>query len=245
MKNVLHYFDCRSRGQALRFALVASGADFEDRRVPTEALVAWKAKARDPSVGGPFASLPILDWGDYRVAQTLAVSDYLSAKLGFDERFSSPEERARDRMIASAAHLDMQVPYTQLMWLSADAPTSRIEATARGLLDALRGKLRQLEVLHTAQPGNSVFFGGDGPSMADWFVYESLDRACTVFATAFDIVLAAEPHMAELRRVLGSNAELIAYAKAGGVPENVTASPNETAIRERLEPLIPSLTTLA
>ena len=35
---VLRYFDCRSRGQALRFALVDTEVDFEDARVPTNAL---------------------------------------------------------------------------------------------------------------------------------------------------------------------------------------------------------------
>ena len=42
---VLRYFDCRSRGQALRFALADAGIEFEDERVPVTALAHFKRPA--------------------------------------------------------------------------------------------------------------------------------------------------------------------------------------------------------
>ena len=238
MPVILHYFECRSRAQALRFALVYSGADFEDRRVPLTAIATWREKARDERMGGPFASLPLLDWNDFRVAQTLAVASYLSAKLGFDDRLGTPEARARDQMVVSAAHLDMQVPYSRMLWLPGDASDARVLDAARSLLEALRLKLHQLEGLHAAQSRAGAFFGGLQPTMADFFVYESIERSCAVFGAFFEESLAATPRMAKLRHMLASHPELVAYARAGGVPQSVTASPSEMAIRARLEPLL-------
>jgi hypothetical protein len=237
MAVILHYFECRSRGQALRFALVGSGADFEDRRVPIEAVANWREKARDDRFGGPFASLPMLDWDDFRVAQTLAIAAYLSARLGFDDRLGTPEARARDQMLVSAAHLDMQAPYSKLLWLPGDASDERIAEVARGLFAALRLKLHQLEGLHAASSSAGVFFGGLQASMADYFVYESIERACSVFGALFEESLAATPRMARLRHMLASDPELVAYTRSSGVPQPVTASPSEMTIRARLDAL--------
>lgn len=237
MPVILHYFDCRSRGQALRFALVASGVDFEDRRIPIEALPRWREKARDESLGGPFASLPLLDWDDFRVAQTLAIASYLAEKLPAQDRPRTPEERAHQQMVIDAAHLDMQVPYSGLMWLAADAPDAKLLGVARGLLEALTLKLHQLEVVHGSRGEVGAFFGGLQPSMADYFVHESLDRACKVFGAVFEEKLAFAPRLARLRSMLESDPEIVSYVAAGGVPTNVTASPTESAIRARLTAL--------
>ena len=55
----LHYFDCRSRGQALRFALADAGVAFEDVRIPIEDLEAFRERvaAAEPgtSSGGTSA----------------------------------------------------------------------------------------------------------------------------------------------------------------------------------------------
>ena len=237
MAVVLHYFECRSRGQALRFALVGSGVDFEDRRVPLEALTRWREKARDESLGGPFASLPVLDWDATRIAQTLAVASYLSEKLGIDERFGDPETRAYQQMIVSAAHLDMQAPYSNLLWLPEDVSDERLIDVARKLLGKLTLKLHQLEALRARQGDAGVFFGGLQPGMADYFVYESLDRACSVFGSIFEENLAVAPRLAKLREMLRSDPGQQAYAKAGGVPANVSGNSREFVIRERLSSL--------
>jgi glutathione S-transferase len=82
---VLRYFDCRSRGQALRFALVDGGVAFEDERIPVEELPAFRERvATEPGHGGPFGSLPVLSWRGQEVAQTLAVASFLAAELDLD-----------------------------------------------------------------------------------------------------------------------------------------------------------------
>ena len=43
MSRCLRYFDCRSRGQALRFALDDAGTAYEDRRLATDRLDLFRA----------------------------------------------------------------------------------------------------------------------------------------------------------------------------------------------------------
>jgi glutathione S-transferase len=143
---VLHYFDCRSRGQALRFAFEDSEVEFEDRRVPVEDLGAFRARACEADLGGPFGALPILEWGEARIAQTLAIATYLSDRLhGPASVTATAERRALLAMVTSAALLDMQVPYRRLLWTPADRTDGALAGVARGLLDYLGTKLLQLD----------------------------------------------------------------------------------------------------
>jgi len=68
----LRYFNCRGRGQALRYLLIDHGVEFADERI--EAGPSWvNDKGR---LGGPFASLPVLHWAGDFVAQTLPIATF-------------------------------------------------------------------------------------------------------------------------------------------------------------------------
>ena len=234
----LHYFSCRSRGQALRFVLWDAGVHFVDARVPVEAFPAWRQQAADPELGGPFASLPVLTWDGLVVAQTLAIAAYLSEKLGHTSRDPGLEARSLQWMVTSAAHLDTQVPYSGLLWLPADTPDERVAAHAQGLRDTLARRFTALERVFAerAEPGGC--FAGEEPGVADWFVFESLDRARSVFGPAIDPALAACPGLSALGERLVKRPRIAAARSGGDIPFAVTASPSESAIRERLPGLL-------
>jgi glutathione S-transferase len=229
----LRYFDCRSRGQALRFALHDSGIQFEDERVPVAELAAWRNDAADPRVGGPFASLPVLQWDGHRVAQTLAIAGYLGERLGLAS--SRLEARSRDAMVGSVAHLDMQVPYSGLLWLAEDTPDAKLAGHAHALHENLAGRLVQLERLHEEEAAGP-FFRGDDPGMGDFFAYESIDRARAVFGARFETTLSRSPRMGALFDAM-SGRPGIAAARAT-LPDRVTASPSEPKLRERIPGLV-------
>jgi len=165
------------------FARLAMGAN-DRMRQRIRSIKRPLNAARRGDVGGPFGSLPLLEWGDYVIAQTLPVAGYLGHRLGH-MRDRAPEERFFLDMISSAAHLDMQAPYTQLLWLPADERCERIASVARSLFDALTRKLAQLDSLLQRAPGEMPFFGGAAPVMADYFVYESITRAVATFGAGF------------------------------------------------------------
>jgi glutathione S-transferase len=229
---VLTYFDCRSRGQALRFALTEAG-DFEDRRLPTTELSAFRG-AREPGTVGPFGALPLLDMDGVRIAQTLAIAGYLVERF---DRASAPDaaSRAHDAMLINAAHLDMQVPYSTLMWSGAGLDDAGFAALAGGLLRHVTGKLAQLEALHVQRVGEGgPFFGGTSPAVADAFVFESLDRAGAVFGVAFQPALASCPRMAALDAAMHDRLNIARLFHEGRVAWPVSASPTEEEVRERL-----------
>jgi hypothetical protein len=72
---VLRYFNCRGRGQALRYLLVDYGIEFVDERF--EADLSWST-FKGAAQGGPFGSLPVLHWGEHTVGQALAIAGYLA-----------------------------------------------------------------------------------------------------------------------------------------------------------------------
>lgn len=228
---VLRYFDCRSRGQALRFAFHLAGQTFRDERTPVEELPAFRNEDLGPACSGPFRALPVLVWGELLLAETLPIAGYLEERLGLLVGPSTPEQRARLAMVASAAHLDLQAPYRELLWLPADVPAERLRATAHGLLAHFARKLAGLE---TELARGGPFFGGEGPTVADAFVYESLDRAIAVFGDAFRPSLADLPALSGLLREMAARPGIARTRETGTVPFQVTASPSEPALRRRV-----------
>ena len=229
---VLRYFDCRSRGQALRFALAGSGVEFVDERLPVADLRSFRARAQEVDVGGPFASLPILAWGEHRVAQTLAIAGFLTEQLAEGEPPSDVGERAFQAMIVSVAHLDMQVPYSPVLWLSEDVPDETLREAGRRLLAHLGRKIEQLERVLSGRRG--PLFGGAAPSLADFFVYESLSRGRAVFGSAFGGHLDGSSGLRALEAAIEERPGIVDLLTRRAVPFVVTGSPNERALRSRL-----------
>ena len=226
---ILRYFDCRSRAQALRFALADLGIDSRDERIPLD-LAAFRAQARHSELGGPFASLPLLVWGELPIAQTLAIASFLERQRPRSAE-PSPEESARLEMVVCAAHLDMQLPHSQLLWLPADHPNERLRRATGRLRDLLLEKTHQLEAL---LQGSEPYFGGAEPAMADYFVFESMTRASAVLGSAFTARLERAPRVQALVSAMHARPAIAALWADGSVPYLVSASPSEPVLRERI-----------
>ena len=87
---VLRYFDCLGRAQPIRNALVDAGVAFEDQRITIGQ--SWRA-LKEQAEGGPFGSLPVLEWGDDCVAQAMPIAGYVARRLGHRERAERPAFR--------------------------------------------------------------------------------------------------------------------------------------------------------
>lgn len=230
---VLRYFDCRSRGQALRFTLADSGVSFEDRRTPIEELTSFRERATAGEIGGPFASLPLLEWQGNTIAQTLAIAGYLSDELKLGGHSPDPGERAFRGMVSSAAHLDMQIPFSRLLWMPEDCSGEKLRSRAQLLLAHLVRKTEQMEALLSGV-GRTPFFGGSEPDVPDYFLYESVSRSCAVFGEAYSRQLARLDRVARLTAAMEARPRLRAWIAGGRVPFRVTASPSEPVLRRRL-----------
>jgi hypothetical protein len=118
------------------------------------------------------------------------------------------------------------------LWLPADSSTEAISAAARQLLSLLTRRLGQLETIFDEERAAGQFFGDGSPTIADYFVYESISRASDVFGPAFDSHLSKARYMGELKRAMDMRPGIIEAREK--MPFQVTASPTERQVRERL-----------
>ena len=122
---VLRYFDCLGRAQPLRNALVDAGVAFDDERITIGP--SWRT-VKEQAEGGPFGSLPVLEWGDDCVAQALPIAGYVARRLGQYDGLDAMAI-AHLEMVASAAYLDVIAELVMMLWVPSAVPDT--EATVR------------------------------------------------------------------------------------------------------------------
>src|SRR5579864_8894928 len=115
---LLRYFDCLGRAQPIRNALIDAGIAFEDRRVAISP--SWRT-LKEQAVGGPFGSLPVLEWGDDCVAQALPIAGYVARRLGQYDGLDAMGI-ARLEMVTSAAYLDIIAELAMMLWVPTAVP---------------------------------------------------------------------------------------------------------------------------
>jgi hypothetical protein len=225
---VLRYFNCRGRGQALRYLLVDQGIEFADERIEAEA---WQRYAGAPEAGGPFCSLPVLQWEECSIAQTLAIAAYLSRWLGHAENLDSAG-LARLESVASAAYLDLTCLIRELLRPRVMPQDDQWPTFLAEFSTTVPARLPAFERLLCAR--GAPFFGGVAPVAADYFVFEAVDAWLELLGAPVAAALANCPRLREHQSELLARPKLSAYLASGCRPLPLTASPHETAIRARL-----------
>jgi glutathione S-transferase len=225
---LLRYFDCLGRAQPLRNALVDAGVTFEDQRIAIG--VSWRA-LKEQADGGPFGSLPVLEWGDDCVAQALPIAGYLARRLGHYDGLDAMGI-ARLEMVASAAYLDVIAELAMMLWVS----TTLSDAEA-----AARFSNHEARILHKVDrfdrmlaSSGDPFFGGQRPAVADFFVVEALDMTRAVIGERLDAALGRAPRLAEMRERLARRDAIARYVGDGKRPTRLTGSPNEAESLARI-----------
>jgi glutathione S-transferase len=225
---VFRYFNVRGRGQALRDALTDAEVPFVDERV--ELGPGWRAMKEQPA-GGPFASLPVLEWDGDVVAQALVIASYVSRRLGHYEGLA-PGEVARLEMITSAAYLDVSSHLSMMMRTPTPLTAENEEAYFTGFESTAASKLERIERLVAAR--GQRFLGGERPVVADFFVFEAIESMHVLFGGRFETWLRSHPRLAELRASIAARPRIVAFFAQGGRPDRLTGIPHEDAVRERL-----------
>jgi glutathione S-transferase len=225
---VLRYFNIRGRGQPLRDALTDAGVAFVDERI--EIGPGWRT-LKEQSEGGPFGSLPVLEWDEDRVGQTLAIASYLSRRLGQYDGLDAGNI-ARLEMVTSTAYLDI-TGQTSLMMRPPTPLTDENEAAyVAGYESSSVSKLERVERLLATR--NERFFGGAQPVVTDFFVFEAIEAMHLLFGARFETWLRSHPRLIEFRAEIAARPRIAQFFAAGGRSDRLTGSPHETAVRERL-----------
>merc|ERR1712058_120083 len=76
----LTYFDLRARGEPCRLLLAYGGLKYEDERIPPPWDPASTWGTLKPST--PFGQLPLLQWGDQVICQSMACARFIAREVG-------------------------------------------------------------------------------------------------------------------------------------------------------------------
>merc|ERR1711955_177621 len=81
MANIkLTYFDLRARGEPCRLLLAYGGLKYEDERIPPPWDPATTWSTVKPTT--PFGQLPLLQWGDEVICQSMACARFIAREVG-------------------------------------------------------------------------------------------------------------------------------------------------------------------
>jgi glutathione S-transferase len=225
----LRYFDCRGRAQPLRYLLADAGVEFQDLLVRWDP--SWFEAKEDPAVGGPFGVLPLLQWDDLVLGETLAIAGYLARRLGH-YRGRSDEQIARLEMVAASAFLNVLTPAGELLFPFPGPQEDQWVGFLQAFADEIPRRIGRFERLLAASL--DPFFGGRDPVGADFFVFEAVETWRMMLAPVLDARLAAWPRLRALLAAVAERPRLRGYLEAGRRPETITASPLEPEIRRKL-----------
>jgi hypothetical protein len=177
---VLRYFDCRGRAQFVRHYLACREIEHTDERVAlSPTFEAWQAIRSDRSVAGPFHKLPVLHWGDSRIAETPVIHAFLHRAIG-DEALLSEDENLRHAMLFSSLYNDVMMPMGILIWADLTFRGLDLEAYSKAVLARMRGHFGSLD--RTVDEWQWHRGATKRPVMlADCLLWEELDVAQHVF----------------------------------------------------------------
>ena len=177
----LRYFDARGRAQPLRYLLAARGVAFDEDLVPLASggATVWPAMKEDRARVGPFHKLPVLEYGERKISETLVIGAFLHRVLG-DHALLSDDDNLRHAMLVSSLSGDVMTPIAMLLWAEALYPGVDYGAFVRGSLGRIRGHLGRLDTT-LAEWGWAASARGRPVMLADCLLWEELDVAQHVF----------------------------------------------------------------
>jgi glutathione S-transferase len=123
-----NYFDLRGRGQFIRAMLEFHGVPYEDNRIVlSKDNSNWPEIRNDRLVTGDFQKVPFLQWGEFRLNETLVILEFLDKQLGPNDL--NDTAWLQHRQLTSSAFLDLVVACINLIWSDIFHPGTNVPAT--------------------------------------------------------------------------------------------------------------------
>lgn len=177
---ILNYFDCRGRGQLVRYVLVDCMPEtWTDALVPLASVQeAWIGdRKKDESFSGLFGTLPVLVWKedgeeDLRVSQTMVILQFLGRKLGLygPEGWNNVRIATRIDELLSAAYTDLVFQTNMALW---QGPSDVVIGKLQELLDRLDRYLSVKWAEWKTSSGYFVF--AETATIADYVMFAALE----------------------------------------------------------------------
>jgi hypothetical protein len=226
----LRYFDARGRAQFLRYYFHIRDIQFSDERVAVgDNFAAWQGIRDDRSLTGPFRKLPVLQFGDRLVPETLLIASFVHEVLG-DAGSIGDEDNMRHGMLTSSLIQDMMSPIGLLLWTDVLFPGADVAVVAKRTLERLHQHLASIEQ-------SLIDWRWQERSrrrrvmLADCLLWEELNVATQVFGPHF--ALAQTPLLQSFHEEFSGRERCEAVLRDQPCP--ITARPNESAAIEAIQ----------
>lgn len=213
----LRYFDCRGRGQPLRYYLEHLGAAFADERVTfVDGWHTWARMKNDPELSGPFGKLPVLVWDGHLLVETLVISSHLQQEL-------DPSANATRIDQAQSALSDDLARLYELLNLDQLARGADLQPVAKRVEAGLADSFRRYDAV--AAGPDSPFSGSACHSTAAFWLHEVWQLAQVLLGARADGLI---DRLSDLAAVLADVASLPAVKHPReAVPPFWSARPDE------------------
>jgi hypothetical protein len=226
----LRYFDARGRAQFLRYFFHIREIPFSDERVTLAADFApWQAIRDDRSLTGPFRKLPVLQYGDRLIPETLLIASFVHEALG-DAGALSDDDNLRHGMLTSSLIQDVMSPLGLLLWCDIVFPGAEVAPAAKRTLERLQQHCASLEQAlidwrwqERARRRRVM--------LVDCLLWEELDVAARVFGPHWS--LAATPLLQSFHEEFSGRQRCEALLRDQPCP--ITARPGEPAAIEAIQ----------
>jgi glutathione S-transferase len=166
----LIYFNVRGRAQALRYLCADNGVALEEQ---------WTAFADWPALKPTivFGQLPVLEDGNFKLAQSNAILRYVARK--HDLYGHNDHERAQVDMVNDTQE-EIRLTYLKMIYQEYEAEKDNYIAKI------LPGKLELLEKYLKTNHGGAGFFVGSKISFVDYNIFDLLDNFLILSAKSLD-----------------------------------------------------------
>jgi glutathione S-transferase len=221
---VLRYFAVRGRAQALRHSLRDAGVAFEDVRVPT---ADWPRYREDPSIAGPYRSLPTLSWAGVVISEALPIASFIARRLGQCED-SSDDVIVRREGMCSMSYIDILQRLVDIIRADQLFPGADCGRAFANLAPRI---LQKVECLEKQIPVTG-WVGGATPVVADFFVAEAFDVLRYVLGPRRGVALAER--FPRLSALAGAVSERPRVAAIDDRPARFTGRSDEDRVLEQI-----------
>lgn len=226
----LRYFDARGRAQFLRYYFHIREIQYTDERVQiSDNFAAWQGIRDDRALTGPFRKLPVLQYGDRLVPETLMIAAFVHEVLG-DAGQLSDDENFRHGLLTSSLCFDMMMPLGTLLWAEVLYPGADMAAVAKKTLERIQQHCVSIEQ-------SLIDWRWQERSrrrrvmLADCLLWEELDVATRVFGPHWSF--AATPLLQSFHEEFSGREGCEAVLR--DKPGPITARPNESAGIETIQ----------
>lgn len=156
----LTYFDSKGRCEYLRLLLAASGLEFEDNRLASAGSQEWA----DMKPSTPFGHLPVLDFGDARIAQSPCILRFVAKIGGMD---AADDSNTAAAMVDMTADATIDFLLSTIRMASSGSTEEEVSAHLHSFLGQMESQLGKTD---------STFVAGEKMTYADVVLFDVFGR---------------------------------------------------------------------